>query len=73
MRPKHAGRERYPGRGSRIAQAQSGLFQLHRLEVGGDDDLQQLAVIGIVEHPVLDARRLQPGRALAQGDHVARL
>src|SRR6516165_10399777 len=47
------------------------LFQLHGLEVRRRDDLKQLAVVGIVEHGVLDARRLQPGCALVHGHHLS--
>src|SRR5215510_4872619 len=35
-------------------------LQLDGLEVGRQHDLQHLAVVGIVEHLVKDARRLQP-------------
>src|ERR1700730_7496909 len=37
------------------------LFELHGVEFRRQDDLEQLAVVGIVEHGVLDLRRLQPG------------
>src|SRR6476620_3466288 len=43
------------------------LFQLDRLEVRGQHDLQHLAAVGIVEHLVDDALRLQPGVACIHG------
>src|SRR5437879_4748472 len=39
------------------------LFQLHGLEVRRQDDFENLAIAGIIEHHMLDARRLDPGAA----------
>ena len=36
------------------------LFKLHGLEVGRQHDFQHFAIVGIIEHLVLDARRLDP-------------
>src|SRR4029077_2329992 len=49
--------------------AAASLGQLHRLEVRWQDDLQHFSVVRIVEHLVLDARRLDPGAA---GTHHVR-
>src|SRR5882672_9332490 len=43
------------------------LFQLDGLEVRRQHDLQHLAAVGIVEHLVNDALRLQPGVAGIHG------
>src|SRR4051812_44988394 len=43
------------------------LFQLDRLELGRQHDLQHLAAVRIVEHLVNDALRLQPGVASIHG------
>src|ERR1041385_5963762 len=43
------------------------LFQLDRLEVRRQYDLQHLAAVGIVEHLVNDALRLQPAVAGIHG------
>src|SRR5437868_925128 len=43
------------------------LFQLDRLELCRQYDLQHLAAVGIVEHLVNDALRLQPGVAGIHG------
>src|SRR5262249_41324489 len=40
-----------------------GLRQRHRVEIGRHDDFQQFAIVGIADHGVLDARRLDPARA----------
>src|SRR5262249_41093373 len=49
------------------------LFQLDGLEIRRQDDLQQLAVVRIVEHRVLDPGRLQPARAFAHRHHAGAL
>src|ERR1700738_2466000 len=46
------------------------LLQLDRLELRGQDHFQHFAVIGIIEHDVLDARRLDPRAALAHHDRA---
>src|SRR4029077_20625991 len=46
-------------------------LELDRVELGRQDDLEQLAVVGIVEHGMLDLGRLQPARALAHGLDLA--
>src|SRR5438045_2803872 len=43
------------------------LFQLDRLELRRQHDLQHLTAVGIVEHLVNDALRLQPGIAGIHG------
>src|SRR5262245_26110378 len=40
------------------------LLELDGVELCRQDELEQLAVVRIVEHGVLDLRRLQPGGAL---------
>src|SRR6188472_3270561 len=40
-------------------------LQLDGVELRRQDDFEQLAVVGIIQHGVLDPRRLQPGRARA--------
>src|SRR5258708_37596 len=53
------------GRSSRI---ERNSIQLHRLEIRRQDDFQHLAIVGIIEHDVLDARRLNPGAARPHQD-----
>src|SRR4051795_358973 len=48
---------------SQQAERISRSLQLHGLELSRQDDFEQLAVVGIIQHCVLDPRRLQPGRA----------
>src|SRR5262252_10266384 len=46
----------------------NGLFQLYGFELSGKDDFEHLAIVGIVEHSVLNARWLQPSGAFAHRD-----
>src|SRR5688572_33371821 len=45
-------------------------LQLDGVELRRQHHLEQLAVVGIVEHAVADLRRLQAGGALLSGVHV---
>ena len=42
------------------------LLELHRLKIRRQDDLEHLAVVRIIEHQVLDARRLYPAASRLQ-------
>src|SRR5215472_8878494 len=48
--------------------SRSALAERHRIELRRQDDLQELAVVGVVENAVLDAWRLGPARTGAHHD-----
>src|SRR6516225_1743810 len=52
----------------RPTSARTALFQLYRFELRGRNDFKQLAVVGIIQHGMLDARGLQPGGPLPHRD-----
>src|SRR5207245_2165166 len=53
--------------------AHKNLSQRHSLEVGRQHDFQQLAIVGVAEHGVLDLRRLDPARAGVKRVHALAL
>src|SRR5438477_1839767 len=54
-----------------IAVSSSGKsFKLDGVEIRGQHDLEQLAIGRVIEHAVLDLRRLQPAGALLHGVHA---